>query len=297
MTQEFIALDWGTTSFRAYHVGANGSVLQEIANANGILSVKDSAFEAALENHISAWNKSLPILAAGMITSRQGWIELPYVDCPASADDLARNLHRHKTASGRTIHFATGLHLKSKTIGHDVMRSEETQVFGSLGQGITHFITPGTHSKWIDVEGERIINFATYITGEMFAVLRNHSILGRLMTGDVVDEAAFAHGVAKAEVDPQGLLHALFSVRSLGLYNEISGDGLSSYLSGIIIGTEVAHALQSRSKDAGYMILASPKIGGRYAKALELVGVRASYGDPLAIVKGLQKVGKKIGVI
>jgi 2-dehydro-3-deoxygalactonokinase len=88
MTREFIALDWGTTSFRAYHVGADGKVLNDIADANGILAVKDAAFEQTLENHIAAWDQSLPVLAAGMITSRQGWIELPYVDCPAGAADL-----------------------------------------------------------------------------------------------------------------------------------------------------------------------------------------------------------------
>jgi 2-dehydro-3-deoxygalactonokinase len=297
MTKEFIALDWGTTSFRAYHVGADGQVLREEADANGILSVQNGAFEEALEGHLSGWDQSLPILAAGMITSRQGWIELGYVDCPAGPDDLARHLHRHQAKSGRIIHFATGLHLRSETLGHDVMRSEEMQVFGSLGQGATHFITPGTHSKWIDVEGERIVRFATYVTGEAFAVLRKNTILGRLMTSDEINEEAFARGVVKAQADPSGLLHSLFSVRSLGLFNEIGPEALSSYLSGLVIGSEVAHALQSRRKSAGYMILASPKIGGRYAKALEVVGVEARYGDPLAIVQGLRRIGETAGII
>jgi 2-dehydro-3-deoxygalactonokinase len=297
MTKAFIGLDWGTTSFRAYHVGADGKVIRDVSDANGILSVKDGKFEETLETHISSWDPAIPVLAAGMITSRQGWIELPYADCPASANDVARAIHPHKTRSGRTIHFVTGLHLAGGSLGHDVMRSEETQVFGSLGQGAAHFITPGTHSKWIDVEGESILRFSTYITGETFALMRNHSILGRLMTSDIPDESAFARGVNTAMADPAGLLHSLFSVRSLGLFNEISGDALSSYLSGIVIGTEVAHALQTRKKDAGYMILASPKIGSRYAKALEVAGVNARYGDPLAIVNGLRKVGMAAGVI
>jgi 2-dehydro-3-deoxygalactonokinase len=296
MTKEFIALDWGTSSFRAYHVGEDGGVIAEEADSNGILSVTDGAFEEALEGHIGGWDKGLPVLAAGMITSRQGWMELPYIDCPAGPDDLAKSLHRHDSKSGRTVHFATGLHLRSDTLGHDVMRSEEVQVFGSLGTA-KHFITPGTHSKWIDVEGDRIVRFATYVTGEAFAVLRKQTILGRLMTSDVVDEQAFARGVVKAQSDPSGLLHSLFSVRSLGLYNEIPAEALSSYLSGLVIGSEVAHALQTRSKRAGYMILASPKIGGRYAKALEVVGVEARYGDPLAIVHGLRKIGQTAGLI
>ncbi len=296
MTKEFIALDWGTTSFRAYHAGTDGKVIRDAADDTGILSVKNNEFESTLENHIGAWDKSLPILAAGMITSRQGWIELPYVDCPAGAADLAAKLHKHQTTSGRIIHFATGLHLRSDTLGHDVMRSEETQVFGSLARA-THFITPGTHSKWIDVDGEVITRFATYMTGETFSLLRQHSILGRLMTSDEINEEAFARGVVKAQADPSGLLHSLFSVRSLGLFNEIPPEALSSYLSGLVIGTEVAHALQTRSKRAGYMILASPKIGGRYAKALEVVGVQARYGDPLAVVHGLRHIGEIAGLI
>jgi 2-dehydro-3-deoxygalactonokinase len=297
MSVEFIALDWGTTSFRAYHVGADGTVLRDMADGNGILAVKDQAFEATLELHIGGWDRSLPVLAAGMITSRQGWIERPYMECPADAGDLARALYQHKTNAGRVIHFATGLHYRSDTLGHDVMRSEETQVFGSLGEGYSHFITPGTHSKWIDVEGERIVRFATYVTGETFSALRNHTILGRLMTSEEADDAAFTRGVVRALADPAGLLHSLFSVRSLGLFDELPGAALSSYLSGLVIGSEVAHALQSRKKRAGYMILASPKIGGRYAKALEVAGVQARYGDPLAIVHGLRKIGLAAGIL
>jgi 2-dehydro-3-deoxygalactonokinase len=177
------------------------------------------------------------------------------------------------------------------------MRSEETQVFGSLDKGFAHFITPGTHSKWIDTDGDRITGFATYMTGETFSLLRNHSILGRLMTSDEPHDEAFARGVVRALADPSGLLHSLFAVRSLGLFNEVATDALSSYLSGLVIGSEVAHALQSRPKRAGYMILASPKIGGRYAKALEVAGVMTSYGDPSAIVHGLRRIGLAAGIL
>jgi 2-dehydro-3-deoxygalactonokinase len=281
MTKPFIALDWGTTSFRAYHVDAFGKVMREQAAPMGILSVKDHAFSQALESQIGDWDKSLPVIACGMITSKQGWVERPYVDCPAGVEDLARSAHFLQSDAGRATHFITGLHLVSASLGHDVMRSEETQVLGQLDEG-QHFITPGTHSKWIDVSGNKITNFATYITGETFAALREHSILGRLMTSDDPDD---------------GMLHSLFSVRSLGLYNELSGAQLSSYLSGIVIGGEVAHALMSRPQDEGYLILASPKIGGRYAKALEVAGAKARYGDPLAIVHGLRKIAIAAGLI
>jgi len=297
VTKAFIALDWGTTSFRAYHVDAGGKVIDQFASAEGILAVKDSAFEAALESHIGSWDKSLPVVASGMITSRQGWIERPYVDCPASAADLAKAIYQHKTSSGRVIHFITGLHLKSATIGHDVMRSEEVQVFGSLDTGAHHFVTPGTHSKWIDVMGNSITNFATYITGETFSLMRNHSILGRLMKDDADDEKAFNQGVEKAFADPAGLLHSLFSVRSLGLFDALKPEQLSSYLSGIIIGTEVAHATLSNDRSAKYVVLASPNIGMRYIRAMKIAGLDVDYGDPLSIVKGEAVIAKQAGII
>ena len=297
MNKPYIAIDWGTSSFRAYHVDGNGKVINQFADAEGILSVKDKAFEAVLESHIGTWDKSLPVMASGMITSKQGWIELAYVDCPARPQDLAKAIHVHQSQSGRKIYFVTGLHLKTASGGHDVMRSEEVQVFGGLDTGAKHFITPGTHSKWIDVDGDQIVNFSTYITGESFALWRNHSILGRLMTGDADDEAVFRKGVEKAFADPAGLLHSLFSVRSLGLFDELKAEQLSSYLSGLVIGTEVAHATMSVSRADKYVVLASPNIGLRYERAIKMAGLDVSYGDPLSVIKGLSLIAKHAGII
>jgi 2-dehydro-3-deoxygalactonokinase len=297
MAKPFIGLDWGTTSFRAYLVNSEGTVTDQISASEGILAVKDGAFEHALEQHIEAWDKALPIVASGMITSRQGWVELPYVDCPAGPDDLAQSIHQKHLASGRTIHFLTGLHLNSQTLGHDVMRSEETQVFGALDSGAKHFVTPGTHSKWIDVEDGKIINFATYVTGETFAVMKAHSILGRLMANDVDDEHQFLKGIDRAFADPAGLLHNLFSARSLALYQELTPDKISSYLSGVIIGAEIAHAISMRDSTQHYVVLASPGIGGKYMTAMKHAGLRVSMGDPLAIVKGERAVATAAGLI
>ncbi len=297
MTPAFIALDWGTTSFRAYIVDAAATVLETRIAPEGILSVSDGNFEAALERHIGGWDTSLPVMAAGMITSRQGWIELPYVPCPARADDLARALHHHTTAAGRRIAFATGLSYRSPDGMPDVMRSEEVQVFGSLDLGLKHFVTPGTHSKWITVEAEHIVNYATYVTGEVFAALKSHTILGRLMQDGPDDEQAFAKGVEAALADPAGFLHRIFSARSLGLFGEIAPQSISSYLSGQVIGTEVAHAIRDNPKHAEYAVLASPGIGARYVKAIGLAGLKVRYGDPEAIVKGLGLIARKAGLI
>lgn len=295
---EFIALDWGTTSFRAYHVEADGRVRDTISAPEGILAVKGGAFEEALERHIGAWDVKLPVMAAGMITSRQGWIELPYLPCPASAADLARALHMHTTRSGRRIAFATGLSYRAPNGMPDVMRSEEVQVFGSLDLGVNHFVTPGTHSKWITTKGDQLLRYQTYVTGEVYAALKDHTILGRLMApGAADDEEAFAMGVRAALEDPAGFLHRIFSARSLGLFGELAPEAIASYLSGQVIGTEVAHAIRDNPRDAEYAVLASPGIGGRYVKAIEIAGLKVRYGDPQAIVKGLAIIARKAGII
>ncbi len=297
MHKPFIALDWGTTSFRAYLVNADGTVKDQFVDSEGILAVKDGGFEAVLESHIGSWDKSLSVVAAGMITSRQGWIELPYAECPAGPAELAKHIHVHTAKSGRKIHFLTGLHLAGGDLGHDVMRSEETQVFGSLDLGAQHFVTPGTHSKWIDVVDDKITHFATYVTGEMFSLLRNHSILGRLMTSDADHEQTFLKGVDRALADPAGFLHSLFSVRSLGLFNAVALENLASYLSGIVIGTEVAHATQHNDRAARYVVLASQGIGTRYVRAMKHAGLDVMMGDPLAVIKGEAVVAQMAGVI
>ena len=297
MTARFIALDWGTTSFRAYLVDAGGKVSDTISAPDGILAVSGGDFEAELERQIGAWDKSLPVMAAGMITSRQGWIELPYLSCPASAADLAKALHHHQTKSGRRIAFATGLSYRAPNGMPDVMRSEETQVFGSLDLGIDHFVTPGTHSKWIATEGDRLVRYTTYVTGEVFAALKNHTILGRLMQDGPDDEEAFAKGVRGALADPAGFLHRIFSARSLALFGEIAPHSIASYLSGQVIGTEVAHAIRDNPRQAEYAVLASPGIGGRYVKAIEIAGLKVRYGDPQAIVKGLAIIASAAGLI
>lgn len=293
----FIALDWGTTSFRAYRVTGEGTVLETISAPEGILHVEGGNFEAALEKHIGAWDVRLPVMAAGMITSRQGWIELPYLPCPASAADLAKALHHHTTASGRRIAFATGLSYRAPNGMPEVMRSEEVQVFGSLDSGYTHFIAPGTHSKWIATRGDEILRYATYVTGEVFAALKDHTILGRLMKPGPDDDEAFAMGVRAALDDPAGFLHRIFSARSLALFGELAPEAIASYLSGQVIGTEVAHAIRENPRDVEYAVLASPQIGGRYVKALDIAGLKACHGDPEAIVKGLAIIARHAGII
>ncbi len=297
MQPHFIALDWGTTSFRAYLATGEGEVVETISAPDGILSVNDRDFEGTLERLIGKWDVRLPILAAGMITSRQGWIEVPYVSCPAGLDELASALHRHTTAMGRRIAFSTGVSFRASNGVPDVMRSEETQVFGNLEGGQGYFVTPGTHSKWIAVENQCITRFTTYTTGEVFAALKDHTILGRMMVEAPVDEAAFARGVRAALADPAGFLHRIFATRSLALFGEMPSQSLASFLSGQVIGSEVAHALTLYPGDVTYVVLASAAIAERYLAAMAIAGVKGRGGNPLAIVKGLARIARSGGLL
>ena len=160
-----------------------------------------------------------------MITSRQGWVEVPYCTCPAGSAELAAGLKRHVTDAGRMLHFVPGLSIVGADGVPDVIRGEETQIIGELGRssaatGAAPSCCPGPTAEWV-VDGHRLVWFATFMTGEVFALLKAHSILGRLMAGEATDEAAFAHGLAYGRTGPGGLLKRLFSARTLGLFDQL----------------------------------------------------------------------------
>ena len=209
-------------------------------------------------------------LISGMAGSRQGWIEAPYVACPAGPDELRRRLHWIEP--GR-IALVPGLSDEQGEVP-DVMRGEEVQIFGAmrlagLGEGL--FVLPGTHSKWASVEGGRVTGFRTFMTGEFYGLLSQHSILARTLEADApLDEAVFLRGVALAG-NGQGLLHNAFGVRALALFGRLSPPESSSYLSGLLIGEE----LQMQDLSAGREVIAigAPALTARYSLALRQRGV------------------------
>ena len=166
-----IGLDWGITRLRAYAIGAWAEVLDSLDRPAGILEVENGGFEAVFRRETSdmmAAGRDIPILASGMITSRQGWVETPYVACPAGATALAAGLVAHRLQDGRTMHFVPGMSLRAADGVPDVMRGEETQIVGQLaasGGGL--MVLPGSHSKWALVEGAEVTWFATFMTGEL----------------------------------------------------------------------------------------------------------------------------------
>ena len=170
-------------------------------------------------------------------------------------------------------------------------------MFGATEGGSEHFVTPGTHSKWITVKDGEITGFSSYMTGEVFALLKTHSILGKLMTGETASPSAFERGVRAGLKDPAGFLHNIFSTRTLALFNEMPTDHLSSYLSGQVIGTEIAHAIAKNPAGAQYRILATPALGEHYMTAMKIAGLNVSYGKPDVAVIGLQRIAVAAGLL
>jgi 2-dehydro-3-deoxygalactonokinase len=242
-----IAADWGTTNFRMFLFGADGEIIARHAANIGLKNLGVLSFEQALTSVMKGdfARPDLPILLSGMVGSRQGWVDAPYAACPSGIKDIAA--HTVIAPSDKLkIRIVPGLSAQSPETGiFNVMRGEETQVFGLIAQKARQseiadgvFILPGTHSKWAMVEGGEVKTFNTYMTGEMFSVLKSHSILGALMSDDIEDEAVFLLGVDRG-IEDKSLLSLLFSVRTEGLFGHIKPPSLSSYLSGLLIGSEV----------------------------------------------------------
>ena len=289
-----IGIDWGTTSFRAYRIGADGHVLERKSSQAGILKVPQGEFEHVFEGEVGPWlgqTPKVPVIASGMITSRQGWVEVPYCPCPAGSEEIARAIVCHKISHGRIIHFVPGLSIVGPDGVPDVIRGEETQIIGEGGAASTPrlLVLPGTHSKWALFEDGRIVWFATFMTGEVFGVLKEHSILGRMIADAEHDARAFRRGLAYARVERGGLLKRLFSARTLALFEQLPAQGVASYLSGLLIGTEIREALDclERPVDQEITVIGSSDLTDRYLAAIEDAGLRGRCGAPDAGARGL----------
>ncbi len=289
-----IGIDWGTTSLRAWTIAADGRVLDTRRRDLGILRVPNGDFAAAFTESIGDWHAlGLPVLMSGMIGSRQGWVEAPYVPCPADLSALGS--HLAAPPNTERVWIVPGLSLKDGD-RRDVIRGEETQIAGAVGQGSAIAVLPGTHSKWVKVESGCIADFATFMTGELYDVLRRHSILGRLMPEGAANDDGFRRGVTAARDGDGGLSGALFSARALGLFGDVPPGALSDYLSGLLIGYELREALQ-RFPASDVLVIGSAGLTQRYAMACDLFGVTTQSADESAAVEGLVQIARHAGLI
>jgi len=260
-----VAVDWGTSSLRAARIGEQGEVLEERSSQRGILTVPPGGFPAVLQETCGDWLPGAICLISGMAGSKQGWREAPYCACPAGFDELGRAL---AWLEPNRIAIVPGLSCEHEGVP-DVMRGEEVQIFGALSlldlrDGV--FVLPGTHSKWADVRGGAVQSFRTCMTGEVYALLRQHSILARTLPPEdgPLQEDAFLQGVRHARA-AGSLLAAAFSARTLALFERLAPQAQASYLSGLVIGEE----LRAQSALPPHVVLiGSSALTRRYTLAL-----------------------------
>lgn len=265
----FITADWGTTNRRAYLIDASGRCVDEFEDEKGILSVARGGFETAVAE-IRQRLGDRPLLLAGMVGSNRGWMEAPYMRCPAGIEDLIGGLTWPE--EGRTA-IMPGISFQDCDEA-DVMRGEEVQLLGAFAANLVPadalVCHPGTHNKWARLDAGRIARFTTVMTGEMFNLLKQHSILSDLLSGSVSAGSAFASGVRRGLEDDR-LTAELFKIRARVLIGEALAEDAASYGSGLLIGTDVRTGL-GQGKDAEIYVMGRPELTSLYAEALRVAG-------------------------
>jgi len=212
---DWIAVDWGTSNLRVWAMGSDGRVLAEASSDDGMGKLAQDGFEPALLQLVEPWlAKRPPILACGMVGSRQGWCEAPYRAVPCTPVDKSGLITAPTTDPRLSVRIAPGLKQASPA---DVMRGEETQIAGALHlmpgyDGV--FCLPGTHSKWVHVSAGEVVSFQTFMTGEMFALLSEASVLRHGMLGGGWEDAAFDLAVSDALARPEKFGARLFALRA-----------------------------------------------------------------------------------
>lgn len=290
-TEGFIAADWGTTNRRAYRIDGNGECCGEFEDDKGILSVEADAFPAAVAE-IRERLGDLPLLLAGMIGSNRGWREAPYVPAPAGIDDLVEAL----VWPGEREAIVPGVSFRGDGRA-DVMRGEEVQLLGAVAaDDVPHDASvchPGTHNKWAEVDGGRIADFRTVMTGEIFNLLREHSILADLLKGDTQGERGFVSGVRHG-LGNDDLPSELFAVRARVLLGDAKAEDAASYASGLLIGADVRIGLNGRS-DREIYVMGRPELTRLYAAAIREAGREPIELDgERSFLAGIREIAKRL---
>ena len=264
----FVAIDWGTSNRRAYLIGADGAVLATWSDDRGVLSLGPDDFPREISSLRQRWGVE-PVMIAGMAGSSRGWLDVPYVHCPADATSLAQAMI---PAPLDGVMMIPGVAQISDT--HcDVMRGEEVQVFGAINAGLAPpdalFCQPGTHNKWIRTRQGRIADFVTVMTGELYSLLLSHGIFAGMLVGDACDGAAFQSGVERG-VTARSLGAALFEIRASVLLGQLEATDAAAFASGVLIGNDLAACDDVSNRTVH--LLSSGSLADLYCSAIERRG-------------------------
>ncbi|WP_077342294.1 2-dehydro-3-deoxygalactonokinase [Pseudocolwellia agarivorans] len=293
MAVNWISVDWGTTNFRAHLIGENGAVIDRIYAEKGFISIAAEGFEQVLVDLLMPWfekHSQVPVLMAGMVGSKNGWKEVPYVNTPLNIQTLSTGCTLFSLSRGNKVLIIPGVCHNDIHDRQDVMRGEEVQAFGLAAKlNLNEFdaIFPGTHSKHVQWQTNELTSVRTYMTGELYALLSEYSILGRNLVTQTqdIDFKVFSSGVMAGH--SMSLSHALFMARTQALFHKVPESLVLSYLSGILIGNELADLTFTST----VYIVGDNKLSELYVKALNILEHNAiSVDSDQCFLAGMEKV-------
>lgn len=298
---DWIAVDWGTSRLRAWALDAEGGIAAGASSDAGMSRMEPGGFEAALLALIGDWlppGRVTPVLACGMVGSRQGWVQAPYRAVPCTPLVAGSFAEAPVQDPRLAVHILPGL---SQPVPADVMRGEETQIAGFLA-GTPDFdgvlCLPGTHTKWVRISAGEVVSFQTFMTGELFALLANQSVLRHSVKTAGWSDDAFAMAVDDALSRPDRLAARLFALRAEGLLDDLPPETARARLSGALIGAELA-AAKPYWLGQEIVIIGAEEVSEAYAAALTRQGLAPRWvsGDTaalagLAAARGLLRQGK-----
>ena len=299
-SEDIIIVDWGTTNLRAELVTPDGKQKAHFESDRGIQTIQDGSFEQVLTTALAPWlegGATPKVIALGMITSKNGWVEVPYVPCPATPATLAAGTVRRTLPNGSDLIFLAGITDPKATPFPDVMRGEETQIVGFGLDAPAIVVLPGTHCKWAEIQTGRIERFQTFVTGEIFALLSKHSFIAKVSgtPNAGIDWDAFKKGV-KMSLGTSGkstsILNLLFSARTGMLSTQLRTDEIRDYISGVLIGYEFREARENGWFNAGdhIGIVRNDGLAALYTCAAKEFGLVTTDGGDAAAIAGTMAI-------
>ena len=291
----FVVVDWGTSSFRGWLMSADGAALAESRGSEGMLHCAKAGFASVLRDHLIRLGApaGAPVLICGMAGARQGWAEAPYLRTPTRLDAL--HVGAIRIDAPGDIRILPGI-AQARTDRPDVMRGEETQLLGVTEPDFTGLVCiPGTHSKWVSIDAGRIVDFSTYMTGELFSVIAQHSILAHAVETEgrppLADSPPFREGLATALAAPTSLFR-LRAAQLLGFEHRADG---AARLSGLLIGAELADAARQHGSLRSVRLIGAGALGRLYeaaltAQGLDVTPVDAEQASRLGLAKAALRI-------
>jgi len=290
MTSRYIAIDWGSTNLRAwYYQGEN--CLESRQSEAGITRLNGRTFEAVLAQITEGWNQeNTPVVMAGMVGSNAGWINVPYLSCPATLTDISQHLTRLK----ENVWIVPGLSINQND-NQNVMRGEETQLVGAQAlMPSALYVMPGTHCKWVQINDREVVSFRTVMTGELHHVLLKHTLVGAGLPQQTDSPEAFNAGLERG-LQSRDVVFRLFEVRASHVLGTLPREQVSEFLSGLLIGSEVASMADDIPTDQAVTLVASPSLTARYQQALTLFGRQSqTLSGDVAFQAGIRSIAHAV---